>query len=570
MRLIEKDSLFGVFKKNGRRAICLSLTLLAFSIGFAPQSSAANIDLDRMETKYFHHTNPNEDDAVRIERLEKMFFGEAKEGSVSERLNSLKELVPDLDQVELEKKKKVVEPPSSRSSGRQKKENVSPPTEKEAAPEQVSREREQPRADAGMEYPAITAIEQKKLGKTFENEPVGDRLARLEKKILGRVSESNDYTDRMDQLKAKTGIDIAEQAPDGTDWAGDDVEINYPKPTAQRPSQTFGRSSYGEDGRLRQDMQRVFPNRNQTAYGQGSGNYGMNSSNTTGSSGNYGFNSSQAGIRDGLGIGGSSSSSNDRVTAFAPPASPSSPYPPVAPPIQTSTPKPMGLNQQVEALEAQIFGKNFDKDSLPERVARLEKTVFPNKNVNTRTSLPARVAQLASVIPIQSRNLISSNSQNYGYQNQNQSQNQSQDPNQNQPRQRGGLSKVLGAMGNFISGGFSVGSYPMSGNLMTDPQTGLYLDRTSGNLIDPHTGMVVGRKGLNGYNSVSPGYGYGYNNTYGNPYGNSYGYNSFNNGFSPPVNTYGMGGTGIRFGTGFGSGYGTGFGTGFGTGGMWP
>ena len=54
-------------------------------------------------------------------------------------------------------------------------------------------------------------------------------------------------------------------------------------------------------------------------------------------------------------------------------------------------------------------------------------------------------------------------------------------------------------------GGYGTG-YGMSGNLMTDPQTGLLMDPNSGNLIDPSSGMVIGRR------VVQPNYGY-------NPYG---------------------------------------------------
>ena len=118
-----------------------------------------------------------------------------------------------------------------------------------------------------------------------------------------------------------------------------------------------------------------------------------------------------------------------------------------------------------------------------------------------------------------------------------------------QQQQRGGLSKLLGSLGSFISGGMSVGGYPTTGNLYTDPTTGYLVDRMSGNLIDPHTGRVV-RYGSGGYPSVTPNYGYG----------------SFNNGFSPYYgNPYGGAG-GIRFG-GSGLNFGTGMG---GFGGMWP
>lgn len=520
------------------------LAVFTAGIVFAGGAFADNKDLDRLEMKFFHHTKPKLETSERLERLEKMFFGEGKEGPVNERLNNLKKLVPDLDEVELERKKREVKP---KAQAKPQLQSQTPSTASSSSSYQAPSQsaRDLPRADEGTSYPAITAIEKRKLGKTYEGEAVSNRLGRLEKKIFGKVSSSNDFTDRMDRLKVASGVDVTREAPLGSDWAADDVVVNYPTPSHSRPRQTIGRPKYGEDGKtfsgrnLREDMRRAFGNR--TPSSSGSGYYGMNSSRTgsTGS-GAYGFGgSSSGGSRAGVGI-----IPNDRTTAYAPPGlgsrtAKSSNYPPVAPPINRSTSRPLGLNQQVDLLESQIFGRSFANNSLPERVARLEKTVFPNSRVNSRASLPSRVSKLVSVVPINSANLIS-NAQRAPQAPYTQPQTQN-----NQVRRPSGLSKVLSAMGNFVTGGFNVGSYPMAGNLITDPQTGMYLDRTTGNLIDPHTGMVVGRRGLNGYNNLTPGY--GYQNR------------SFNNGFSPSMNSYGIGGTGIRFGTGFG-----------GVGGMWP
>lgn len=532
----------------------LAAILVVASVSVTP-ALADGKDLDKLETKFFHHTYPKEEESKRLERLEKMFFGEGKEGTNQERLNKIKSLVPDLDSVSLEKKKPKAKPQPNLTR------NKTTSTKDKVIETTKHKPREIPRADTGTSYPAITAIEKSKLGRSFEGDPVESRLARLEKKIMGRVSTSQDFTERMDELKARTGVDIARQAPPGTDWAGDDVTINFPTPSANRPRQTFSRPKYGEDGKtfsgrnLREDMRKALGSRYPSSTGRGY--YGMSGSNTgSSSSGTYGFG------KTGSSSSGSISGANDRTkTAYVPPSNGSG-YPPVAPPIAKS--KPMGLNKKVDLLEGQIFGRNFKNDSLQDRVSRLEKTVFPSKNVKRNADLRNRVDRLAQVIPISSSNLISNASQdpyrNYGTTTPNQNQSQYQVPNQisqnqNQPRgSRSGLSKILGAMGNFISGGFSVGSYPMTGNLVVDPQTRLYLDRTTGNLIDPHTGMVVGRKGLNGYNRINPGYGFNYGRSFNNGFSSPYNYNSFGN-------SYGIGGTGIRFGTG------TGFG---GMGGMWP
>jgi hypothetical protein len=96
--------------------------------------------------------------------------------------------------------------------------------------------------------------------------------------------------------------------------------------------------------------------------------------------------------------------------------------------------------------------------------------------------------------------------------------------------------------------GMSVGSYPMqSGGLVTDPTTGYLLDQYSGNLINPTTGAIMGRRAVGGYGSV-PNYGMNFNNGFSNPYINPM--------YSNPM--YGIGGSGVRFGTGgfrFGGGF---------------
>ena len=86
-----------------------------------------------------------------------------------------------------------------------------------------------------------------------------------------------------------------------------------------------------------------------------------------------------------------------------------------------------------------------------------------------------------------------------------------------------------------------------AGTLIPDPQTGLLLDRVSGNLIDPATGVVVGQRMVPGMATPNQIGGFG----------------SFSNGFSPFGSTpYGYGsGTGMRFGFGGIGRYG---------GGMWP
>ncbi len=505
-------------------SLSIALTFSARIPAFAALSDDPN--LTKLEQKFFQHTYPKEGNEERLDRLEKMIFGEAKDGNERERLDNLVGAVPSLNA------------PSNDESGG----SGSGSSGSRGGGSNVASDNEPSkpqRVDGESKYPAVTAMEQKILGKDYVSEPVAQRLARLETKVFGKPSNIEDLTDRMDRLKSKTGIDIARQAPPGSDWDDED-DIDFPAPQTARgraPSSPYqpkpgddGRSFSGRD--LRQDFQKAFGDPgNRSINGGGSGG-----------SGSYGMGS-------GLGIGSGSGS-----YGMSPPRSLLPTAPPIAPQRQPAPPamaSGMGLSQTVTALETEIFGKNFVKDPLPARVARLESTVFPQQTPANDRSLPDRINRLTSVVPISSvgapprvaqeaRPQQDPDMEDLDFQNpQSQPQVAQGQPLQGN-RGGGGLGKIINSISNFLTGGFS-GGYPMpSGSLVTDPQTGLLLDQFNGNLIDPNSGMVVGRR--------APAYP-AYPNT---------GVPSFNNGFSQ----YGMpfgGGSGIRFGTG-----------GFGFGGMWP
>lgn len=566
---------------------------------FAAQSGN---DYEKLESKFFHRTYPKDNSDARLDRLEKLVFGEAKDGNERERLDNLLKLVPSGgDEVAdggTDGGTSSSVPAAKKSPGTQPTKPASTATARPPADEDGS----------GSQYPAVTAIEKKLFGREFESENVEDRLTRLEKKAFGKQSSSNDLSERTDALKAKTGIDVARNPGPGADWneeEGDDTD--YPEPSApvarRYPGvspRDSGRSFSGRD--VGGDLNRAF-----NRPSGGSGSYGMGGSSgfSSSGSGSYGFGggSSQSGFRQSApafgngqayrasspSVGGGFSSpfggtptgarraaaapvdadDDDPDLAYSPPSAPRrGVMPPVAPPrgaggptgaSSTGAAASGGLAFQLEALETQVFGKTY-KDPLIQRLERLETTVFPgDKNAKSRTPVE-RVSRLTQVIPVAGAPAVSQNpNQDLDGDGQvDMSQipaDQSSIAQQPQlPRSRGGLGKIMNSLGNFLGGGMSVGSYPMTGasNLVTDPQTGMLVDQYTGNLINPTTGAVVGRKAGFGYPTVMP----------------SYGMNSFNNGFSSPYygnsmypSPYGgINGGGIRFGTG---------GVRFG-GGMWP
>ncbi|MBX9669279.1 MAG: hypothetical protein K2X93_16765 [Candidatus Obscuribacterales bacterium] len=588
------------FKIRTVKRLALVSALVAFSIGPPGVCAAQGPDLDVLENKFFHHTYPKDTSEARIDRLEKMVFGEAKDGPERDRIDGLMKMVDEADDDQPVAERGTTGGGGSQAPANRGASSSGSSTAKKSAPaqapEKVARE------DYGTSYPAVSAIEKKVFGKDFSDEAVEDRLTRLEKKTFGQISKSNDLSERMDALKEKTGIDIARSSPQGADWnEEEDDSAGYPEPSSpvarSYPGvspRDSGRSFSGRD--VGDDLNRAFGRRPGGGTGSGgSGSYGMGGGSQvfSGGSGAYGFGGGSRGSGSGLnysrgagsgstssfggkssaGIIGSSDDDNDGLPPAAPSIarrSPGAPLiasrpgvgePPVAPPRGTAQ-GGGGLTVQLDALEGQVFGKSYSQEGLIQRLERLETTVFPgDRSAKSRT--PAeRIARLAGVVPIginPTQNISRNQPMDQdgdGSPDYDNSQIAQQQQLPQAQRSRGGLGKIINSLGNFLGGGMSVGSYGMpTGNLVTDPQTGMLVDQYSGNLINPSTGQVVGRKAGFGYQSPIPNYGVNFNNGFSSPYTNPM--------YSNPA--YGIGGSGLRFGSGMGGIGGVRFG-----GGMWP
>jgi len=551
---------------SGLLATCLLFTLT----GRVVAAESPDMSLQRLEQKFFQHSYPKDTETDRIQRIEKMVFGETKTGSDQVRLQNLVQAIPadgdglpDQDGIPKSVPQTAETPaPAAPAAPAPRKTAVKPsaenapartPARQSSAPITASAA---PSPDSSK-YPAVTAIETKVLSKSYESEPIEERLNRLEAKVFGKPSRSDNLIDRVDRLRQNTGIDVAARPPRGSDWTDDDDDVMPPGGGGPRvaPRSSPMTSADGEDGmsfsgrNLRKDMQQAFGGMSTGggAYGMGNRSIRNFSAGGTGASGSYGF-----GDDDDL-----------------PPAAPQIARRNAAPGAPNMAPSGMGLNQQVAALENEVLGKTYAKEALPERVSRLEAAVFPADKTAADKPLPERVSHLVAVIPIsgpatKSTRRIAQRSKDPDF----------PDLDDDLPQlapQRGGLSRIVNSMSNMMNGGFA-GGYPMAaGGMTTDPGTGLLIDRTTGNLIDPTTGMVVGRRVTNAYGGspyMAPGYGIG-GMGMGMPMGVGVpmgAYPSFGNGFSSP-------GSGMRFGIG-GGGMGIG-GTGTGVGvsrgfGMWP
>ena len=82
------------------------------------KQSAVDItgQLDKLESKLFAHNYPKDSTADRLERLEKMIFGESQKGTADERVSTLVKAVPNLDNSQ-----SVVTAPPAETNSRSKR-----------------------------------------------------------------------------------------------------------------------------------------------------------------------------------------------------------------------------------------------------------------------------------------------------------------------------------------------------------------------------------------------------------------------------------------------------------------
>jgi hypothetical protein len=153
--------------------------------------------LDRLETSLFAVSYPAESAQQRVERLEKTLFGQAQSGNlpIEKRISQLEDALSPQAMGALSPTEPVQQSAQNTPSS---PESSSVPAESESYQIQpqsvVSQETE------ATDYPAVTQIEQKQLGKTYEKEDITVRLARLEKNVFQQV-QSGSLSERVDHLR---------------------------------------------------------------------------------------------------------------------------------------------------------------------------------------------------------------------------------------------------------------------------------------------------------------------------------------------------------------------------------
>jgi hypothetical protein len=150
----------------------------------SPAAVAGNNDLDSLEKRFFEHTYAKDSMDQRLERLEKMVFGEVRPGSDQERLANLQAAVPADTST-------PVETPAAQAAN-------NAPTQTTSSAD--STDTQSGESDSG-DYPTVSALETEILGQSYPHKAIRQRLSALETKAFGAVSTSDDLSDRVTLLQ---------------------------------------------------------------------------------------------------------------------------------------------------------------------------------------------------------------------------------------------------------------------------------------------------------------------------------------------------------------------------------
>src|SRR5262249_52394431 len=140
-------------------------------------------------------------------------------------------------------------------------------------------------------------------------------------------------------------------------------------------------------------------------YGAGGGG---GSSGYSGGGGSYGMGGQSSRSADGYQAGGTygAGSTPRKIASAGNPVGAGFPKP--APDVVrraggssdgSAAPAPaMGLSDTIASLESELFGKSFHGETIPNRLNRLETTVFPNQKPANDMSMPDRVRRLSDAV----------------------------------------------------------------------------------------------------------------------------------------------------------------------------
>ncbi len=175
--------------------ICLLLSGGIFSPAWAQNAPSPNAKaLVALESKFFEHTYPTDNDDDRIARLEKLIFGETKSGDTQSRLADIQKIVstneiPDSSN------------PTSTGAGGGAGNNQASGSNTNSTNSASSASGGSAASVPVGSYPRVDAMEELLLGQQYKTMPLEQRMTQLEKKAFGHPTSSDDLSARTDALE---------------------------------------------------------------------------------------------------------------------------------------------------------------------------------------------------------------------------------------------------------------------------------------------------------------------------------------------------------------------------------
>ena len=162
---------------------------LALFITILPCYAASQYSsiLDNIENSLFGFTYTTSDDATRLSRIETTVYGQAKNNkSVADRVTSLKkDMAADLIGHEISPKEDTFM------------------EDQDSYKEEKLAQSSLPPAGANVDYPSINELEKEIFKQEFKTKDLNSRLASLEQKSLGKTFENEPFSARVERLQAK-------------------------------------------------------------------------------------------------------------------------------------------------------------------------------------------------------------------------------------------------------------------------------------------------------------------------------------------------------------------------------
>lgn len=191
--------------------------------------ASLNPDIASLETRFFDHTYPQEPMDTRLDRLERMVFGEQKTGSDQARLTALLLAVP----AEPAASSTAQTPDAGTSQASSDTDSTQPAAQPNQSDSSNTASSQPGDVTNSSDYPRITQLEQEILGKTFTNEPIQNRLEQLELKAFGKPTTNSDLSDRTDALEDYADKHFPQQQQNYAETA----DGGYPGVAPQYPQQ---------------------------------------------------------------------------------------------------------------------------------------------------------------------------------------------------------------------------------------------------------------------------------------------------------------------------------------------